>query len=73
MPDQLFDGRVEYEDGTEATKAQMAKDVTEFLAWAADPKMEARKSTGMIVMIFLLILSILMFLSFRTVWRDVKH
>lgn len=87
MPDQIWDDRVEYEvltitdkDGnvTEiqppaATKEQIAKDVTEFLAWAADPKMETRKSLGVSVMIYLLILAILLFLSYRQVWRNVKH
>lgn len=57
----------------EATVEQMAKDVTEFLAWAADPKMEARKQTGLGAMIYLLILSILLWLSYKRVWRDVKH
>lgn len=74
MPNQfLEDGRVEYEDGTEATREQMAKDVTEFLMWAADPKMEARKSLGISVMIYLLILSILLFFAYKEVWRNVKH
>ena len=87
MPDQLFDGRVEYEPikytdskgnevvepAPEATREQMAKDVTEFLMWAADPKMEARKSLGLSVMIYLLILAVLSFFAYREVWRNVKH
>ncbi|KAJ4822536.1 hypothetical protein Tsubulata_043420 [Turnera subulata] len=43
MPKMLNDGAVEYEDGTPATEAQMGKDVTTFLAWAAEPEMEERK------------------------------
>lgn len=87
MPDQLFDGRVEYEPirytdekgneviepAPEATREQMAKDVTEFLMWAADPKMEARKSLGLSVMIYLLILALLSFFAYKEVWRNVKH
>ncbi len=87
MPDQLFDGKVDYEvikvqnkDGSvkeiqppEATREQMAKDVTEFLMWTADPKMEARKSLGLSVMIYLLILAGLLFFAYREVWRNVKH
>lgn len=46
MPKMLNDGGVEYEDGTEATEAQMAKDVTTFLAWAAEPETDARKQMG---------------------------
>ena len=69
----LSEGLVEYADGTEATVDQMAKDVTEFLAWSADPKMEARKQTGLAVMIYLLILGILSYLAYKRVWRDVEH
>ncbi|ODM15338.1 hypothetical protein SI65_09279 [Aspergillus cristatus] len=42
----LFDGLVEYEDGTPATTSQMAKDVVEFLNWAAEPEMDDRKKMG---------------------------
>ena len=42
----LYDGLVEYEDGTSATSSQMAKDVVEFLNWAAEPEMDQRKKMG---------------------------
>ena len=42
----LYDGLVEYEDGTAATTSQMAKDVVEFLNWAAEPEMDQRKKMG---------------------------
>lgn len=42
MPQPLMDGSIEYEDGTEATMSQMAKDVTVFLAWAAEPELDGR-------------------------------
>lgn len=69
----LSEGLVEYADGTEATVEQMSKDVTEFLAWTSDPKMENRKGTGLAAMIYLLILTALMFLSYKRVWRNVEH
>lgn len=69
----LSDDLVEYADGTPATVEQMAKDVTEFLAWTSDPKMEQRKGTGLAVMVYLLIFTILMWLSYQKVWRNVKH
>jgi len=47
MAKQLVDGQVEYEDGTPATETQMAKDVAAFLAWAAEPEHDARKSGGL--------------------------
>lgn len=47
----LYDGLVEYEDGTPATTSQMAKDVVEFLNWAAEPEMDVRKKMGVSVII----------------------
>lgn len=47
MARNLYDGIVEYEDGTPATTAQMAKDMVTFLSWAAEPEMEDRKLLGL--------------------------
>lgn len=47
----LYDGLVEYEDKTAATTSQMAKDVVEFLNWAAEPEMDQRKKMGLAVII----------------------
>ena len=69
----LSDDLVEYADGTPATVEQMAKDVTEFLAWSADPKMEQRKQAGLGVMIYLFILALMSWFAYRRVWRDVEH
>lgn len=46
MARNLYDGVVDYPDGTPATTSQMAKDVTTFLTWATEPEMEDRKRTG---------------------------
>jgi ubiquinol-cytochrome c reductase cytochrome c1 subunit len=70
MPSPLSEDGVEYADGTPATVDQMAKDVTVFLAWAAEPKLEQRKSMGMKVILFLLILAGLFYAVKRKVWSD---
>ena len=54
MSSPLDDDIVEYADGTNASIEQMASDVTEFLTWAAEPEMEARKRTGIAAVSFLL-------------------
>ncbi len=72
MPPPLSDGRVTYTDGTQATLDQQAKDVTAFLAWAAEPHLEARKRAGMQVMIFLIVLSGLLYFTKKKVWRAVS-
>ncbi|MEO1040101.1 MAG: cytochrome c1 [Pseudomonadota bacterium] len=73
MPPQLQDDLIEYADGTPATKEQMAHDITAFLAWAAEPHMEARKRMGLMVMIYLLILAGLLWASYRQIWSRVSH
>jgi len=73
MAPPLSDDQVEYSDGTAATADQMAKDVSAFLMWAAEPKMEDRKSLGLRVLIFLLILGFLVYLTKKKIWRDVEH
>lgn len=68
----VADDQVSYSDGTSATIDQMAKDVTAFLIWTAEPKLENRKQTGWAVLGFLLIATLLGYLSFRSIWADVK-
>ncbi len=73
MAPPLAEGVVTYSDGTEATVGQMATDVAYFLQWAADPHMEKRKALGLQVLIFLSILTGLLYLSYKQVWRGMKH
>ncbi len=70
MAQPLFDDQVEYQDGTAATQEQMARDVSHFLMWAAEPKLEARRSLGIRVMLYLLVLAGLMYFVKRKVWAD---
>ena len=68
MAEPISDGAVEYIDGTETTKGQIAKDVTTFLVWAADPHLEARHKMGFKVFFYLIILLTLVYLSKQKVW-----
>tara|TARA_B100000029_G_scaffold403496_1_gene403298 strand:- start:1058 stop:1846 length:789 start_codon:yes stop_codon:yes gene_type:complete len=68
MAKPLAEGLIIYADGTNATEAQMAKDVTTFLAWAAEPHLEARHKTGVRVIIFLIVLTILVYFSMKRLW-----
>ena len=71
MPNNLIDGLVEYSDGTDSTMEQMAKDVTTFLAWAAEPELEIRHKTGIKVMIYLILLTALVYLSMKKIWSRI--
>ena len=72
MPQPLYQDGVEYADGTNASIEQMAADVTEFLTWAAEPEMEARKRTGIAAVSFLLIMAVLSYIAKQQIWANVK-
>lgn len=65
--------QVEYADGTKATVEQMARDVSTFLQWAAEPELEQRRALGVKIIIFLTILAGLTYAVKRKVWADVEH
>jgi ubiquinol-cytochrome c reductase cytochrome c1 subunit len=73
MPPPLAPGKVQFDDGTKSSLQQEAWDVAAFLEWAADPKMEERKETGVAAMIFLVLFAGLLWVTYRGVWRDVEH
>ncbi|MEO6247364.1 MAG: cytochrome c1 [Sphingomicrobium sp.] len=72
-PPLVSDGQVTYTDGTPSTKEQNAKDVAAFLVWTAEPKLEARHATGITVLIFLIIATILAYLSYQNIWAEAKR
>jgi len=72
MSNPLSDGLVEYMDGTEATTEQMARDVTAFLAWAAEPHMEARHKMGFRAIIYLILITTLVYFAMKKVWSRVE-
>ena len=68
----LSDGIIEYSDGTNASVEQMSKDVTTFLMWAAEPSLEARHQMGFKAIIYLIILTILVYFSMKRIWSRVE-
>ena len=72
MSNPLSDGLVQYIDGTEATEEQMAKDVVSFLAWAAEPHLEARHKIGFRAIVYLLIITVLVYFSMRRLWSRIE-
>ena len=70
MPPPLTPDRVTYTDGTAASLAQEAHDVVTFLAWAAEPQLEARKQTGALAILFLVALAGILYAAKRRTWSD---
>ena len=68
----LSDDLIEYGDGTKATVEQMSKDVTTFLMWAAEPHLEARHQMGFKAIVYLIILTTLVYFSMKKIWSRVK-
>lgn len=73
MAPPLWEGAVEYADGTIATESQMAEDVAAFLMWTAEPHMMARKQMGLVAVIILGIFSVLLYLTNKRLWAPVKN
>lgn len=73
MAPPLTDGVVEYTDGTKPTVDNYARDVSAFLMWAAEPKLEERHSVGAQVMVFLIGFLVILYLAKRAVWARLRH
>ena len=70
MPQPLYGDDIEFADGADASIKGSAADVTQFLMWAAEPKMETRKRIGVAAVFFLSIFLIFSYLAKRRVWAD---
>lgn len=73
MPQPIADNSVTFADGTAATLPEEAHNVCTFLTWAAEPTMEERKATGAKVMLFLLVMTGLLYGAKRKIWADLHH
>ncbi|MDX5358543.1 MAG: cytochrome c1 [Rhodobacterales bacterium] len=72
MAPPLTDGAVEFDDGHDNSVHHMAMDVSAFLMWAAEPKMMARKQAGFTAVIYLTVLSVLLYLTNKRLWAGIK-
>ena len=72
MPPPLSDDIVTYADGTAATVDQMSMDVSSFLMWTAEPKLDARKEAGFKGVLFLIVVAALLYLTNKRLWSGVK-
>ncbi len=72
MPPPLSDGQVEFADGAPNDVKHMSEDVAAFLMWAAEPKMMARKQAGFVAVLFLGLLSVLLYLTNKRIWAPHK-
>lgn len=72
MAPPLSEDAVTYADGTPATVENMAEDVASFLMWAAEPKLMDRKGAGFVSVVFLIILSVLLYLTNKRLWAGIK-
>ena len=72
MAPPLDEGYVDYDDGTNNTLPQLAEDVVTFLKWSAEPELEDRKSLGIKVILFFIVLGFIVFLAKRRLWKDIN-
>ena len=72
MSSPLSEDLIEYGDGTEASIEQMSKDVTTFLMWAAEPHLETRHQMGFKAIVYLIILTVLVYFSMKKIWSRVE-
>jgi ubiquinol-cytochrome c reductase cytochrome c1 subunit len=72
MSNPLSEGLVQYSDGTPATEEQMAKDVVTFLSWASEPRLEKRHKMGFRTIIYLIILTIIVYFSMKKIWSRIE-
>ncbi|WP_171230028.1 cytochrome c1 [Ruegeria sp. HKCCA4008] len=72
MAPPLADEQVEFADGHSNSVEHMSEDVSAFLMWAAEPKMMERKNAGFVGVIFLTVLSVLLYLVNKRLWAPHK-
>ncbi|MFP5509604.1 MAG: cytochrome c1 [Alphaproteobacteria bacterium] len=73
MAPPLYEDQLEFADGHSNSMEAVAEDVAAFLMWTAEPKMMARKQTVLVAVIFLSVLTVLLYLTNKRIWMPVKR
>ena len=73
MAPPIADGQVEYADGHANDMHHISEDVSAFLMWTAEPKLVARKEAGFKAVLFLLVFAVILYLTNKRLWKDIKH
>lgn len=72
MSQPLWGDDVEFADGHSAELEELAADVSAFLMWTAEPQLGARKQAGFAGVVFLTLLSVLLYLTNKRLWAPIK-
>ena len=72
MPPPLYDNVIEYIDGTGASLHQLSYDIVIFLNWAAEPELQKRKSLGLKFLLFLIVLTLLLYVTMKEIWSKIE-
>ena len=72
MTAQISDDIIEYLDDTLATQDQIIRDITSCLVWTAEPELEVRKSMGVKVLFFLVLITLMLLAVKRKIWSDLE-
>ena len=72
MPPPIYDNVIEYIDGTDANLHQLSYDIVNFLYWAAEPELQKRKSLGLKVLLFLIALTLLLYVTMKEIWLRIE-
>jgi ubiquinol-cytochrome c reductase cytochrome c1 subunit len=72
MAPPLYGDDVEFDDGHSTDLQDVSEDLAAFLMWTAEPKLVARKQTGFVAVFFLSVLTVLLYLTNKRLWKSAK-
>lgn len=73
MPPPLFEEGIDFADGSPNDIHSQSVDVAAFLMWTAEPKLTDRKKAGVVWVAFLILLTVLLYLTNKKIWAKVKR